>query len=151
MSIRDRVTQDMKAAMAARDQARLDALRLIRAEILKADKETGQPIDDDQQMAVLQKMLKQRQEAIEQYVAGGRPEQAEQERQEAAIIQAYLPEPLDEAAIRETIDAVLAEAGAVDAKQMGRIIGAVMGKLKATGRPFDGRHVNQLVREKLGA
>ena len=80
MSIRDRVTQDMKAAMAARDQARLDALRLIRAEILKADKETGQPIDDDQQMAVLQKMLKQRQEAIEQYVAGGRPEQAEQER-----------------------------------------------------------------------
>jgi hypothetical protein len=150
MGIKEQIVADMKTAMAGRDKPRLEALRLIRAEMLKAEKETGVAPDDDRQMAILQKMMKQRQESIEQYEKGGRTELADQERGEMAVIQAYLPESLSDEEIRATIDAVLAGAGELDPKQMGKIMGQVMGKLKASGKPFDGKAVNQLVRERLG-
>jgi uncharacterized protein YqeY len=150
MSIGERVTADMKAAMIGKEQERLDALRLIRAELLKAEKEgTGSP-DDDKQMAILQRMLKQRQESIEQFENAGRREMAEQERREMAVIRSYLPDSLSDAEIGAVVDSVLAEAGTPDPKQMGKLMGQVMGKLKASGKPFDGKMVNRLVRERLG-
>src|SRR5689334_3011539 len=118
MGIRERVTEEMKAAMIAKEKDRLEALRLIRAEMLKAEKETGAPPDDARQIAILQKMLKQRQESIEQYEKGGRAELAEQERREAAVIQEYLPQGLSEEEIRAAIDEVIAGAGGADASQM---------------------------------
>lgn len=148
MGIKERVVEDMKAAMLGKEQDRLDALRLIRAEMLKAEKETGQPPDDERQMAVLQKMLKQRQESIEQFDKAGRKEMADQERREAAVIQSYLPESMSEAEIRAAIEEVVAATGA-DPKQMGKIMGQVMGKLKASGKPFDAKGVNQWVKERL--
>jgi uncharacterized protein YqeY len=150
MSIGDQVTQDMKTALAGREKERLAALRLIRAELLNAEKETGTLPDDDRQMAILKKMLKQRQESIEQYEKGGRADLADQERREAAVIASYLPESLSEEAIGSTIDAVLAESGTTDPKQLGKVMGLVMARLKATGKPFDGKRVNELVRGRLG-
>jgi uncharacterized protein YqeY len=149
MGIKEQVVDDMKQAMIAKDQPRLDALRLIRAEMLKAEKETGQPPDDERQMAVLQRMLKQRQESIEQFDKAGRTEMADQERREADVIRGYMPESLSEDEIRAAIEEVVGAVGA-DPKQMGKIMGQVMGKLKGTGKPFDAKGVNQLVKERLG-
>jgi uncharacterized protein YqeY len=149
MSIPEKVAQDLKTAMAARDNTRVGALRLIRAELLKAEKEKGEPLDDDRAVAILQKMLKQRNESIEQFEKGGRPELAEAERGEAAVIAEYLPEPLPQSEIESIVEEVIGQTGAADPSQMGRVMGQVMGRLKATGRPFDGKAVNQLVRSRL--
>lgn len=151
MSISEQVVQDMKAAMIAKDKDRLEALRLIRAELLKAEKETGQAPDDAKQMAILQRMLKQRVEAIEQYEKGNRQELADQERREMTVIETYLPQGLSQSEILAAVDEVLAAAGPADPSQLGKLMGQVMGKLKATGKPFDGKLVNQMVREKLGS
>jgi uncharacterized protein YqeY len=150
MGIHEQVVQDMKTAMAARDKDRLEALRLIRAELLKASKETGQAVGDDRQMAILQKMLKQRHESIEQFDKAGRVDLSDQERREAKIIASYLPESLDEPAILAAIDEVVATLGAPDPKQLGKVMGQVMAKLKATGKPFDGKLANELARRRLG-
>jgi hypothetical protein len=151
MTIKERVSQDLKESMLARDEARTGALRMMRAEILKAEKEKGQDIDEAREMAILQSMLKQRQDSIEQFEKAGREDLAAKERAEVRYIKAYLPDSLSEAEILAIIDAVVAEAGAEGVKQMGKLMGQVMAQLKATGRPFDGKLANQRVRESLGA
>jgi len=151
MTIKERVSRDLKASMLARDEARTGALRLIRAEILKAEKEKGLAIDETREMAILQAMLKQRQDSIEQFERAGREDLAAKERAEVQIIKPYLPDSLSEAEILAIIDAVLAEAGAPDPKQMGKLMGQVMAQLKATGRPFDGKLANERVRARLSA
>lgn len=149
MSIKDQILADLKAAMLARDEKRTAALRLIKAEMLKAEKEKGEQLDAAAQMAVLQKMVKQRRDSIEQYEAAGRDDLAETERGEAAVIEDYLPDALSEQEIRSTIDEVVGQGDG--AGQLGKVMGQVMGRLKATGRPFDGKAVNQLVKARLGA
>ncbi|MCE5228410.1 GatB/YqeY domain-containing protein [bacterium] len=150
MSLTEQIVQDLKQAMSARDQQRVDTLRLIRAEMLKAEKEKGQALTEERAMEVMQRMLKQRTESIEQFTAAGRADLADKERAEAEIIKAYLPEPLTEAEIDAAIDAVLAQAGPVDPRQMGKIMGQVMGKLKGMGKPVDGKVVGERVKAKLG-
>ena len=150
MTIKEQISEDLKKAMLARDEGRTGALRFIRAEILKAEKEKGQAIDEAREMAILHSMVKQRQESIEQFEKHDRQELAEKEKAELAIISSYLPEPLSTDAVMGIIDSVLGEIGSPDPKQMGKIIGQVMGKLKATGRPFDGKFVNEQVRARLG-
>ena len=150
MSIKNQLANDMKEAMKARDQARLGALRLIRAELLKAEKEKGEELGEEREMAILQKLIKQRREAIEQYEQAGRADRAEAERAEEAVIAGYLPEPLSEAEVQAAIEEVLAELGPVDPQQLGKVMGQVMARLKAAGRPFDGKAVNAQVRRKLG-
>jgi uncharacterized protein YqeY len=136
--------------MIAKDEAKTGALRMIRAEFLKAEKEKGTPVDDTRAMAILQTMLKQRQESIDQFEKAGRNDLADKEKSEAAVFKAYLPESLSDAEMDAIIGAVLAEAGPVDSRQMGKLMGAVMSRLKATGRPFDGKAANERVKAKLG-
>ena len=151
MTLKDRISEDMKKALGAHETERLGTLRLVRAEILKAEKEKGQEADDAKVMALMQSMLKQRRDSIAQYEAGGRADLAAKERAEMAVIQSYLPESLSEAEIDAAIDAVLASLGAApDPKQLGKIMGQVMGKLKSTGKPFDGQAANARVRARLG-
>ena len=150
MPLTDQIVQDLKQAMSARDQQRVDTLRLIRAEMLKAEKEKGQALTEERAMEVMQRMLKQRTESIEQFTNAGRTDLADKERAEADLIKTYLPEPLTEAEIDAAIDAVLAQAGPIDPKQMGKLMGAVMGRLKGMGKPVDGKIVGERVKAKLG-
>jgi uncharacterized protein len=150
MGLNDTIANDLKTSMKARDEARTGALRMIRAELLKAEKETGEKLDAQREIQVLQRMLKQRQESVEQFEAAGRMEMAATERGEAAIIQGYLPSGLSDAEIDAVIEEVLAAHPGADAKQLGALMGQVMGKLKATGKPFDGKAANARVKARLG-
>lgn len=150
LNIKDKLAMDMKAALTARDSQRLGTLRLIRAELLNAEKETGEAIDDARIMKILQKMVKQRRDSIEQYEQAGREDLAQKERDEQKVIEEYLPQALSEEEIEAVVDDVLAEQGQPDPKQMGKIMGIVMQRLNATGKPFDGKGVHGLVRHKMG-
>ena len=151
MGLKEQISEDMKAAMIAKNSERLGALRLIKAELLKAEKEKGLALDSTREMAVLQSMLKQRRDSIEQFEAAGRTEMAAQERSEAEVIQSFLPQSLSEEEMNAIIDQVLAEAGTPDPKQLGKLMGQIMGKLKATGKPFDGKAANEAVKSRLDA
>lgn len=150
MTIIEQISADLKASMIAKDETKTGTLRMVRAEFLKAEKEKGLPVDDTRAMAIMQTMLKQRQESIDQFEKAGREDLAAKERTEAAIIKTYLPSALSVDEVNAIVDAVLAEAGAPDPKQMGKLMGTIMGRLKATGRPFDGKAVNEQVKARLG-
>ncbi|MCB2154612.1 GatB/YqeY domain-containing protein [bacterium] len=150
MALAEQITEDMKTAMKAKDAERLGALRMIRAEILKREKEeAGKKLTDAEVQAVLQTLAKQRKDSIEQYTAGGRQDLADKEARELEVIQSYLPEELSDSEIVAAIDAVIAETGASAPNEMGKVMGPVMARLKQTGKPFDGKKVNGLVKDRL--
>jgi uncharacterized protein YqeY len=130
--LRDDINNELKTAMKAKDERRVSTLRMVNAAVKNADIEArGQGKDalaDDAVLALLQKMIKQRQESIELYVKGGREELAEQERQEVAIISAYLPKQMTEDEMKAAIDGAITEAGAASMKDMGKVIGVLRAK-----------------------
>lgn len=123
--LRQRLSEDMKAAMKSGDKDRLGTVRLIIAAMKTADMEPGAkgPIDDAGIVAVLQRMVKQRRDSIEQYTKGSRPDLAAKEQAEIAVIEGYLPQQMDEAAARAAIADAVRETGAVGPKDMGRVMG----------------------------
>ena len=127
--LRERLTAEMKEAMKAGQKQKLSTVRMIQAALKDKDIEArgagkGQA-SEDEILALLQKMIKQRNEAAGVYEQGGRPELAENERAEAKIIQTFLPQQMDEAEMRAAIQAVVAETGAAGPKDMGKVIGAL--------------------------
>ncbi len=130
--LRDDINNALKEAMKAKDERRISTLRLVNSTIKNADIEArgaGKgPLADADLLGVFQKMIKQRQESKEMYEKGGRPELAQQEAEEIAIIQAYLPKQMSDAEISAAIDAAIAETGAAGVKDMGKVIGALKGK-----------------------
>jgi uncharacterized protein YqeY len=130
--LRDDINTALKDAMKAGDARRVSTLRLVNAAFKNADIELrGQgkgPLGVDEMLALLQKMIKQRQEAIELYDKGGRAELAQQERDEIAIIAAYLPKQMSEDEVKAAIAAAIAETGAAGMKDMGKVIAALKGK-----------------------
>jgi uncharacterized protein YqeY len=149
--LRDRFMSDLKEAMKAGDKPRLGTIRLMQAALKDKDIEArgaGKgPISDDEILQLLQKMVKQRQESAKMYTDGGRPELAEQETAEIAVITAYLPKQMDEAEAKATIAAVIAETGAAGVKDMGK----VMGELKARfAGQMDFGKASPLVKQLLG-
>ncbi len=130
--MRQRFTDDMKAAMKGGEKEKLATIRLIIAALKEKDIEARgagrEKATDDEIMAMLQKMIKQRTESAEVYDKGGRPELAAQERSEAAIITAYLPAQMDDDAVKAAISAAIAEIGAAGIKDMGKVIGVLKGK-----------------------
>ena len=149
MTLLDRINQDLTAAMKAKDAARLSALRMVKTALKNREIEKMAPLDEAEATKVLQSLVKQRRDSIEQYTQGGRPELADKEAAEIRVIAAYLPAALDEAALARAVDEALGEIGAASAKDLGRAMKAVMAKL--AGQAVDGKVVNQLVRERLGA
>ncbi|GEP04620.1 aspartyl-tRNA amidotransferase subunit B [Methylobacterium oxalidis] len=152
MSLRERLTAEMKEAMKAGEKAKLATVRMIQAAIKDRDIEArgagkGQATEDEV-LALLQKMIKQRNESAGVYDQGGRPELAENERNEAAIIAGFLPQQMDEAETRAAIEAAIAETGAAGPKDMGKVIGALKGKY--AGR-MDFSKASGLVKDALNA
>jgi hypothetical protein len=143
--LRDDINSALKDAMKSGDARRVSTLRLVNAAFKNADIELrGQgkgPLAEDEMLALLQKMIKQRQEAIELYEKGGRAELAQQEREEIAIIAGYLPKQMSEDEVKAAIAAAIAETGAAGIKDMGKVIAVLKGKFagkmdfaKASGR-----------------
>jgi uncharacterized protein YqeY len=130
--LRDDINNAVKDAMRAKDERKLSTLRMVNSTIKNADIEArGQgkpPLSDADLLSVLQKMIKQRHEAVELYDKGGRAERAAQEREEIAIISCYLPKQMSEPEVRAAISAAIAEPGAAGIKDMSRVIGALKTK-----------------------
>jgi uncharacterized protein YqeY len=149
MRLAEQINQDLTAAMKAQDAARLSALRMVKTALKNREIEKMAPLDETEAIRVLQSLVKQRRDSIEQYTQGGRPELAAKEAAEIAVIEAYLPAALDEAALARIVEETLSEIGAQSPKDMGRAMKAVMARL--AGQSVDGKVVNQLVKSKLGA
>ena len=133
--MREKITADLKAAMKAGERAKVDALRLINAALKDKDIEargSGKTLGDDDLLALLQKMIKSRQESLEIYEKAGRTDLADKEKGEIAVISAYLPQQLSEAEVAEAVRAAINEAGATSIKDMGKVVAAL--KAKYTGR-----------------
>lgn len=136
----------VKEATLARDTARRDALRLLLSSLRNAEKELQRPLSAEEELQVLQRERKRRIEAAEAFRTGGRPEQAESEERELAILQEFMPEPLSEDELEEIVDDAIAENGATSMRDFGRVMADVMPQV--SGRA-DGSVVSQLVKEKL--
>jgi uncharacterized protein len=148
--LRDDINNALKDAMKARDERRVSTLRLVNSALKNADIEArGQnkgPLGDDELLALLAKMIKQRQESIDLYEKGGRAELAQQERDEIAIIAAYLPKQMSDAEVRTAITQAIAETNASSMKDMGKVIAALKGRYAGQ---MDFGKVSPLVKELL--
>lgn len=148
--LKERLNEDLKAAMRARDEVRLRTIRSLRAALTEREIELRpggtNELTEEQELAVVQKQAKQRRDAIEQYEAAGRDDLARREHEELAIIESYLPRQLGDDEIRTIVRDVIAETGASSARDMGKVMGAVMGRLR--GRA-DGRRVQEITRALL--
>jgi uncharacterized protein len=142
----DTIDQEVKEAMKARDAERRDALRLILNALKNSEKELQRPLSEEEELQVLQRERKRRIEAAEGFRSGGREDRAEAEERELAILEEFMPSPLDEEQIEEIVDDVIAEVGATSMADLGRVMADVMPQI--AGRA-DGSVVSQLVREKL--
>jgi uncharacterized protein YqeY len=148
--MRAQFTDMLKTAMKAGDRRRVDTVRMIQAALKDRDIEArgqGKEVSDDDILSLLQKMVKSRQESMEIYDKNGRPELAQQEREEIAIITEFLPKQLDDAAVTAAIQAAVAETGAASMKDMGKVVAAL--KAKYTGQ-MDFSKASALVKKQLG-
>lgn len=147
MSLKARLSEDMKAAMKGGDKERLGVIRLINAAIKQREVDERIELDDAQVLAVIEKMLKQRRDSITQFRAAGREDLAGKEEFEVGVIQAYLPAQLGDAEIEAIVAKAIADSGASSAKDMGKVVGLV--KPQVAGRADMGK-VSVLVKQKLG-
>lgn len=145
--MRAKITSDMKTAMKAGEKDKVAVLRLINAAIQSAEIEAKGTIDDAAVLAVMTKMVKQRRDSIAQYTSGGRPDLADKEQAEIVIIEQYLPQQMDEAAVAGAIKAAIAETGAASPKDMGKVMGVL--KAKYAGQ-MDFQKASAAVKAALG-
>jgi uncharacterized protein YqeY len=132
VTLKERITEDMKAAMRASEKERLSTIRMVQAAIKQREVDERIVLDDARVISVLEKMVKQRRESIVQFEQGGRTDLADKERSEIALLQAYLPAQLSEAEVDALIREAIASTGAASVKDMGKVMGVV--KAKAAGR-----------------
>jgi len=137
----------MTAAMKARDDFRLGVLRMVKTALKNKEIEKIRPLEEAEEIAVLQTLVKQRHESVEQFLKGGRRDLAEKETREIAVIEAYLPAAASAAEMDAAIAAVIAETGASSPKQMGTVIKAARARLE--GKTIDGKALSDRVRERL--
>ena len=146
MTLKQQLTDDMKAAMKSGDKDSLGVIRLINAAIKQKEVDERVELDDAAVLAVLDKMVKQRKDSVTQYEAAAREDLAAQERYEMGVIEAYLPAKLDEAAILAAIDAAIAQTGASGAADMGKLMGVLKPQLAGQA---DMGQVSALVKRRL--
>lgn len=149
MSLRDRFTADLKTAMLAKDAARVSSLRMITAKLKDTDiaARPGPPVDEAGIIAMLRGMAKSRAESVALYRQGGREELAAKEEAEIAVIESFLPQQMDDAAMAAAVDAAVAETGATSIKEMGKVMAALKGKHAAT---MDMAKAGPMVKARLG-
>ena len=146
MSLKQRITEDMKTAMKAGEKERLATIRLILADIKRKEVDERIEMDDAQVLAVLEKAVKQRRDSVSQYEAAAREDLAAVERAEIAVIEQYLPAKLDEAAIQAAIDAAVAETGASGPADMGKVMAVLKPRLAGQA---DMGLVSKLLKQRL--
>jgi uncharacterized protein len=145
-SLITQMEKDLTAAMKDGDSGRRDTLRLLLNALRASEKELQRPLSDDEELQVLQRERKRRQEAIEAYRAADRSARADREEQELEVLEEFMPEPLSDDAVEQIVDDAIAEVGATSLRDLGRVMADVMPQI--AGRA-DGSVVSQLVREKL--
>jgi uncharacterized protein YqeY len=147
MPLIDQVQQDMVAAMKSRDEARLSALRMIKAALMKARVDSPKPLDETAEMQILKSLIKQRVDAAEMFRQAGRTAQADKEAAEKALIETYLPAAASPEDIETAIAEALAETGITSLKQMSVVMKAAQSRLK--GKTVDGKALSDKVRSRL--
>ncbi len=147
MSLSNRLSDDLKLAMKARDQLRMDAIRMVMAALKNKEFEMKKELDEAEMSRVLLTLVKQRKEAAELYQKGKREDLADKELKEIVIIEGYLPKALSQEEIVKIVESAIQESGPVTMKDMGKVMKAVMAKL--AGQPVDGKQLSDLVRSKL--
>jgi uncharacterized protein YqeY len=147
MSLKERITDDMKAAMRSGEKERLGVIRMITSAIKQREVDERITLDDAQVLSVLEKMIKQRKESVVQFQAGNRPDLVEKESAEITLLQGYLPSPLSDAEVDALIQDAIAATGAASIKDMGKVMAVIKGK--AQGRA-DMAVVGAKIKAKLG-
>ncbi len=148
MSLQEKVMAEMKAAMKAKDSAKLEALRAVKSAILLANTESSSKdgLTEEEEMKLLQKLVKQRKESAEIYKEQGREDLAEPELKQAEVIEEFLPEQMSEAEIEAKVDEIIAKTGASGMQDMGKVMGMATGELAGKA---DGKTISTIVRKKL--
>jgi uncharacterized protein len=149
MSLKDQIISDMTAAMKAQDAARTSTLRMVKAAIMNREKEGGGELTDEDVQKLLRSQLKQRRDSVEQYEKANRPDLADKEQAEIAIIEAYLPQAASQEEVDQAVTAAISETGASSMKDMGGVMKAAMARL--AGKSADGKMVSETVKAKLGS
>ena len=147
MTLRDRINEDMKAAMKARESDKLGAIRLLTSAIKQKEVDERIEITDDIVLAIIEKMLKQRKDSIEQFTAGNRMDLVAKEQFEVGILQVYMPAQMSDAELAMVLDEVIAEVGATSAKDMGKVMNAL--RSRVAGRADMGK-LSGVVKARLG-
>ncbi len=148
MSLKSRITEDMKTAMRAKDSVRLGAIRLLQAAIKQREVDERIELDDTQVIEAIEKMLKQRRDSISQFEAANRQDLVEIEKFEVTVLQTYLPQALTEDEIKAVLEKVVADTGASGIKDMGKVMAAI--KPLVVGRADMGK-ISGLIKTRLGA
>lgn len=149
MRLTDKVNADITAAMKAKDSPRLSALRMMKAAMMNKGVEKGRDLEDAEVLQVVSSLVKQRRDSIEQFSKAGRTDLVEKETAEITVLETYLPPAATAEEIDAAVAAAITETGAASAKDIGKVMKAVMPKL--AGKNADGRTINESVRRKLGA
>ena len=148
MTIGEDVNRAIGGAMKAKDPIKLVALRMLKTALMNREIERGHALDENEARQVVSALVKQRRDSIEQFLKGGRKDLADKESAEIVVLEGYLPPPVDTADLERAVDAAVAATGATSAKDMGRVMKAVMADM--AGKTVDGKMVNEFVRRKLG-
>jgi len=146
MTLREKINEDMKTAMKARESEKLAAIRLLQSELKRKEVDERIELTDDLVLAIIEKMLKQRRDSIEQFAAGNRPDLVAKEEFEVAVLSAYMPAQLSDADVTAILEGVIAETGATSAKDMGKVMNAL--RPKVAGRADMGK-LSGLVKARL--
>lgn len=147
MGLKEKINEDLKAAMKSGDKIRLETIRMLRAQILEFDKSgSGRPMTDEDDMKILLSAVKKRRESIEQYQKAGRTELAATETKEIEIIQEYLPQQMSTDDAARVIERIITDAGATSSKDFGKVMPLIMKELKGK---IDGKIINEIVKQKL--
>ncbi len=147
MSLKERITSDMTAAMKAKEPARLSTLRMVKAAVQNREIEKGGELSEEELVKALQSLVKQRRDSVEQYEKAGRAELADKERAEIAVIEEYLPRAASREEIERAVEEAVAETGASSMKEMGAVMKAALARL--AGRNADGKMVSEAVKQRL--
>src|SRR5262249_41013724 len=149
MSIPEKITNMLTAAMKARDEHRLGTLRMVKSAIKNREIDKRAPLDDQETLAVLSTLIKQRKDSIEQFTKGGRKELADKEAAEIQIIEGYMPKGAREEEIAQVVKSAISEMGSPTMKDMGTVMKAAMSKFAAAGTRVDGKIVSEIVKREL--
>ena len=146
MTLKEQLMNDMKEAMKAKDKLKLNAIRMLRSAIRNKEIETQTELDDDGVLQILANQIKRRKDTIEQFRDAGRMELVAKEEEQLRSLEVYMPAQLSSEELEQLVDSVIAETGAMSPRDMGKVMSAVMPRVRGKA---DGKFVNQMVREKL--